>query len=398
MQISPKKKQLEAQFLRNQRLESLGSLAGGIAHDLNNMLTPIMMSVQLLPLTLTNLDQRSQELLQMLDSNVKRGSALVKQILSFARGIDGDRGTLQIRHLIADIKQMIQETFPKSIEIKTDISRDLWTIYGDATQIHQILLNLMVNARDAMPNGGKLEISAENIVIDSESAPTHQDAKVGYYVAISITDTGIGIPSEIVEKIFEPFFTTKKSGQGTGLGLATVNNIVKKHDGFIEVISDLGQGTEFKVFLPATKEKTSEVQEYLTIAQGQGELILIVDDEATIREITKASLETHNYRAIAAKDGIEGIALYVRHQTEIAAVLMNMMMPSMSGTTAIRTLQKINPQVKIIAVSGQTFKEQDFREREITINAFLAKPYNTETLLTTIDEILQGDRFIEDSP
>ena len=385
------KKQLEAQFLRNQRLESLGSLAGGIAHDLNNILTPIMMSVQLLPLTLSNLDERSQELIQMLDSNVKRGSALVKQILSFARGIEGDRGTLQIRHLITDIKQMIQETFPKSIEIQTKVSRDLWTVYGDATQIHQVLLNLALNARDAMQNGGILDISAENIVIDAESAQRHPDAKEGSYVAFAVADTGVGIPADILEQIFEPFFTTKESGQGTGLGLATVFGIVKSHGGFIEVTSELRQGTQFKVFLPATNETIAEGRESLAIPKGQGELILVADDEATIREITKASLETHNYRVITAKDGIEAIALFVQHQTEIAAILMNMMMPSMNGTVAIRTLQRINPEVKIIAVSGRNFSEQAFRDREITVKAFLAKPYNTETLLTTISEVLHSN-------
>ena len=384
------KKQLEAQYLRNQRLEGLGSLAGGIAHDLNNILTPIMMSVQLLPLTLDSVNERSQELIEMLDSNVNRGSALVNQILSFARGVEGDRVTLQIRHLIADIKQMIKETFPKSIEVQTDISRDLWTIYGDATQIHQILLNLAVNARDAMPNGGILNLTAENMVIGAEYTQRHPDAKEGSYVAIAISDTGVGIPNDILEQIFEPFFTTKDTSQGTGLGLATVKGIVKSHSGFIEVKSDLNRGTEFKVFLPATTETTSENREAIAIPKGRGELILVVDDEATIREITKASLETHNYQVITAKDGIEAIALYVQNQAKVAAILMNMMMPSMSGSIAIRTLQTINPEIRIIAVSGRNFSEQAFRDREITVRAFLAKPYNTASLLRTMNEVLQA--------
>ena len=387
------KKQLEAQYLRNQRLEGLGSLAGGIAHDLNNILTPIMMSVQLLPLTLDRINERSQELIEMLDSNVKRGSALVNQILSFARGVEGNRGTLQIKHLIADIRQMIKETFPKSIEIQTDISRDLWTIYGDATQIHQILLNLTVNARDAMPDGGILNLTAENITIGAEHTQRHPDAKVGSYVAIAISDTGVGIPDDILEQIFEPFFTTKETGRGTGLGLATVKGIVKSHGGFIEVNSSLNRGTEFKVFFPATSTTTLESREAIAIPKGQGELILVVDDEATIREITKASLETHNYQVITANDGIEAIALYVQNQTKVAAILMNMMMPSMSGSIAIRTLQTIDPEIKIIAVSGRNFSEQAFRDREITVKAFLAKPYNTATLLRTMNEVLHGERI-----
>jgi PAS domain S-box-containing protein len=383
------KKQLESQFLRNQRLESLGALAGGIAHDLNNILTPIMMSVQLLPLTLPDVDERSQELIQMLDSNVNRGSALVRQILSFARGIEGDRGALQIGYLIADIKQMIQETFPKSIVIQTDISRDLWTVYGDATQIHQVLLNLAVNARDAMPDGGTLELTARNISVDSEYVRQHRNTKVGSHVEITVSDTGVGIPPDSLKRIFEPFFTTKEANRGTGLGLATVFGIVKNHRGAIEVQSDLGRGTKFTILLPATSEIPTETTESPAIPKGRGESILVVDDEATIREITKASLETHNYRVITANNGIEAIALYVRHQTEIAVILMNMLMPSMSGTTAIRTLQKIDPQVNIIAISGRNFSQQDFRDRELNIKAFLAKPYNTETLLRTISEVLQ---------
>jgi PAS domain S-box-containing protein len=383
------KKQLESQFLRNQRLESLGALAGGIAHDLNNILTPIMMSVQLLPLTLPDVDERSQELIQMLDSNVNRGSALVRQILSFARGIEGDCGALQIGYLIADIKQMIQETFPKSIVFQTDISRDLWTVYGDATQIHQVLLNLAVNARDAMPDGGTLELTARNISVDSEYVRQHRNTKIGSHVEITISDTGVGIPPDAIERIFEPFFTTKEANRGTGLGLATVFGIVKNHRGAIEVESDLGRGTKFTILLPATTEIPTETRESPAIPKGRGESILVVDDEATIREITKASLETHNYRVITANNGIEAIALYVKHQTEIAAILMNMIMPSMSGTTAIRTIQKIDPQVNIIAISGRNFSQQDFRDRELNIQAFLAKPYNTETLLRTISEVLQ---------
>ncbi len=387
------KKQLESQFLRNQRLESLGALAGGIAHDLNNILTPIMMSVQLLPLTLPDVDERSQELIQMLDNNVNRGSALVRQILSFARGIEGDRGTLQIRHLIADIQQMIQETFPKSITIQTDISRNLWTVYGDATQIHQVLLNLAVNARDAMPNGGELNITAKNTTVDPEYVRQHPNTQIGSYVEIAVSDTGVGIPPDLMERIFEPFFSTKEVDRGTGLGLATVFGIVKSHSGAIEVKSDLGRGTQFTILLPATSETTTETREPLAIPKGRGELILVVDDEATIREITKASLETHNYRVITAHDGIEAIALYVQRQTEIAAILMNMMMPSMSGTTAIQTLQKINPQVNIIAISGRNFSQRDFRDRELNVKAFLAKPYNTQTLLRTISEVLQNSEL-----
>lgn len=384
------RKQIEAQYLRNQRLESLGSLASGVAHDLNNILTPIMMSVQLLPRTLKQIDSRSLELIQMLESNVKRGSALVKQVLSFARGIESHRGIVQVKHLIEDIKQIAEETFPKSIQIQTYISPRLWTIQGNATQIHQIILNLVVNARDAMPNGGILSITAENIAIDHDNIQIHSEAKIGSYVVISVADTGIGIPSDIKDQIFEPFFTTKEASTGTGLGLATVMGIVKSHGGFIDVSSEIGQGTQFKIFLTAITETETEPQTTLDIPQGTGELVLVVDDEATIREITKASLEANNYQVLTAADGIEAIALYVQNQAEIAVVLMNMMMPSMDGTTAIRTLQTINSDVKVVAVSGRNFTDQSFSDRQINIQAFLAKPYNTETLLEVIGEVVNS--------
>lgn len=381
------KKQLEEQYSRHQRLESLGSLAGGVAHDLNNILTPVMMSVQLLPLTLTQIDPRSRELLQMLENNVKRGSALVQQVLSFAKGIEGKRGIVQVKHLIRDIQQIATETFPKSIQIRSDLASNLWAVRGDATQIHQILLNLAINARDAMPDGGILNFSAANLLVDSEYVREHPQASVGNYVVISVADTGIGIPPSNIEQIFEPFFTTKAGEGGTGLGLATVINIIRNHDGFIDVVSQKG-GTQFNVFIPATEAAQTQSLETITIARGKGELILVADDEATIREITKASLETHDYRVITAKDGIEAVAAYVREQTEIAVVLMNMMMPNMDGTTAILTLQTINPDVKILAVSGRNFSDKSFSDRNLKIKGFLAKPYTTQALLQKIRSVV----------
>lgn len=384
------KKLLEEQSRRHQRLESLGSLAGGVAHDLNNILTPILMSVQLLPITLTQIDPRSKELIEMLENNVQRGSALVQQVLSFARGIESKQGVVQVGHLIRDIRQIAKETFPKSIEIQTNVPSNLWTVRGDATQIHQILLNLVINARDAMPDGGLLNILAVNLLLDETYVREHPQAKAGSYIAISITDTGLGIPPDNIEQIFQPFFTTKAEEGGTGLGLATVINIVRNHGGFINVVSQIEQGTQFDVFIPAIKIAESDLTESGTIPKGKGELILVVDDEATIREITKASLETHNYRVITANDGIEAVAAYVKNQAEIAVVLMNMMMPAMDGTTAIRTLQKINPDAKIIAISGRNFTSQIFSDRNLNISSFLAKPYTTKALLQRIRDVVSS--------
>ncbi|MEH1839874.1 MAG: response regulator [Nostoc sp.] len=379
------KKQLEAQFLRAQRLESIGTLASGIAHDLNNILTPILMTAQLLEPQVA--DERSRRLLQILITNTKRGATLVKQVLSFTRGIEGDRTILQLKHLITEIKQIIRETFPKSIEVSTQIPQNLWTVYGDATQLHQVLMNLCVNACDAMPNGGALKILADNLLIDENYAKMHIDAKVGHYIVITVSDSGIGIHTEILARIFEPFFTTKQLGKGTGLGLSTVLGIIKSHGGFIDVVSVQGKGSQFKVYLPAQEAAETIEEQEQVLPSGQGELILVVDDEAAIRDVTKTSLESHNYKAITASDGIEAIALYAEHRNEISLVLTNMVMPSMDGITTIRTLRKINPNVKIIAVSGLTLQDKVNTVSDMGIKAFLFKPYTASQLLQTINTV-----------
>jgi PAS domain S-box-containing protein len=221
------KKQLETQFLRAQRMESLGTLASGIAHDLNNALTPMLMTVQLLATKLP--DERSQQWLSILETNIKRAADLVKQVLWFSRGLEGKRTTLEVGRLISEIKQIVKQTFSRAIEIRTDIPKqNLWTVFGDATQLHQVLMNLCVNARDAMPDGGILEISARNLWIDEYYVRMNIDAKVGPYVVITVSDTGTGIKREILDRIFEPFFTTKEVGKGTGLGLSTVIGIINQ--------------------------------------------------------------------------------------------------------------------------------------------------------------------------
>lgn len=379
------KKLLESQFFRAQRLESIGTLASGIAHDLNNVLAPILMTAQLLESQLH--DERSQKLLPILINNAKRGANLVKQVLAFTRGVEGDRTLLQPKHLINEIKQVVRETFPKTIQVSEEIGENLWMISGDSTQLHQVMMNLCVNARDAMPNGGKLTISAKNFIVDKNYAQMHLDAKLGSYLMISVADTGVGIPPEILDRVFEPFFTTKELGKGTGLGLSTVLGIVKSHGGFINVQSNVNQGSNFQIYLPAqeVKEITEEVE--ADLPTGEGELILVVDDEDSIRDITKTSLESYNYKAITASDGIEAIALYAEHRDKISIVLTDIIMPIMDGLTTIRTLQKINPQVKIIAVSGLVSNEKVNAISDMGIKAFLSKPYTAKQLLQTIGNV-----------
>jgi PAS domain S-box-containing protein len=380
------KKALEVQFFRAQRLESIGTLASGIAHDLNNILAPILMVAEILEPQLN--DDLSKRLLPILTSNAKRGANLVKQVLSFTRGIEGEHSALQIQDLIQEFQQVIKETFPKYIEFSAQISPKVWTIYGDTTQLHQVLMNLCVNARDSMPNGGSLTISAENIVIDENYAEMHIDAHVGRYVVITVTDSGFGIPQHTLDHIFEPFFTTKELGKGTGLGLSTVMGIIKSHGGFIKVYSEVGKGSQFKMYIPAAEvTETSEEEHEEELPSGNGETILVVDDEDSIRDITKTSLENYNYEVVTASDGIEAIALYAEHRNKISIVLTDMAMPLMDGLTTIRTLKKIDPDVKVIAVSGLAYTEKVNSVHSIGVRAFLAKPFTARQLLQTINTV-----------
>ncbi|BAY47140.1 two-component hybrid sensor and regulator [Scytonema sp. HK-05] len=382
------KKQLEAQFLRTQRLESLGTLASGIAHDFNNILTPILAIAQLLPLKFPKLDENTQELLRMLEGSAKRGGDLVTQILSFSRrGVEGSRTIVQTKHLLLDVAQIAQRTFPKSIETQTNIAPNLWTVFADATQLHQVLMNLTVNARDAMPDGGILEISAENLWVDESYARMHVDAEVGSYIVITITDTGCGIPPEIMDRIFDPFFTTKEVGKGTGLGLSTVIGIIKSHCGFVNVYSEMGKGSRFQVYLPSSQLTETPAATDVELPNGHGELILVVDDEVTICQITKSTLESHNYKVLTASDGIEALALYAQYKDEISVVLIDLMMPGIDGSTTILTLQRMNPHVQIIAMSGLMSNWTTAQKRSFGIQYFLSKPFTAQALLSTLREV-----------
>ncbi len=382
------KKKLEEQFLRTQRLESLGTLAGGVAHDLNNVLAPILLSIEVMKRYATN--EHSKKVLNTIEISAERGKQIIKQILSFARGTEGERGIIQLRHVIKEMEQIARETFPRAIEVHTFIQKDLWPVSGDPTQLHQVLLNLCVNARDAMPDGGSLELRAENIVVDEHFAKMQYGATAGPHILLSVADTGTGIPIDVIPRVFDPFFTTKIQGAGTGLGLSTVHAIVKGHHGFVDVYSHIGRGSTFKVYLPALDSGTI-IQHVKPVAEypaGNGELILVVDDEASIRDITRFTLEMYHYSVLTASDGAKAFELYTAHQSEIALVLTDMMMPLMDGAALIRLLREKNPTVKIIASSGIAPRLQTSGLNEYGADGFLPKPYTAERLLTTINTVL----------
>ena len=384
------KKRMEAQFLRAQRMESIGTLAGGIAHDLNNVLSPILMAIDMLQLKTT--DEASKKWLDVLRTNAERGGNMVRQVLSFARGVEGERVALQPKHLIKEIVKILRETLPKSIEISLNIPNDLRIVSADATQMHQVLMNLCVNARDAMPEGGSISIKAENVYVDENYARMHLEAKPGHFVMISVADTGPGMTPEIQSRIFEPFFTTKEMTKGTGLGLSTALTIVKSHGGFINVYSELHKGSQFTLYLPALERpgavEAAGLQTDLPL--GHGELILVVDDEESIREITRGTLETFGYSVLTAADGTEALALYADKKNEIAVVLTDMVMPFMDGPATIRALQRMNPRVRIIAASGLGAGQRAGEGALEGVSVFLSKPYTAEKLLKTLAKVLAG--------
>ncbi|MBD2294023.1 PAS domain S-box protein [Anabaena sphaerica FACHB-251] len=379
------KKQLEQQFLRAQRMESIGTLASGIAHDLNNVLSPIMMSAYLLKNKYY--DPQAKELISIIETNAKRGANLVKQVLSFARGIPGDRTVIQVKYLISEMQQIVVQTFPKSIKFHAEIQENLYPVYGDTTQLDQVLMNLCLNARDAMPHGGTLTIIAENIWIDHNFVKIHLEAEIGYYIIIKVIDTGIGIQSNVLDRIFEPFFTTKEFGKGTGLGLSTVISIIKGHDGFITVSSLQGKGTEFHVYLPAVYTEITESLPEMEIPAGNEEWILLVDDEISILEITTTSLETHNYKVITASEGEKALDLYKQNQNKIKTVIIDILMPNIDGITTIHKLQNITPSLRIIAISGLVTSEHLNILNRLENITFLAKPFTVQELLKTLDKV-----------
>jgi PAS domain S-box-containing protein len=384
------KKKIEAHFMRAQRLESIGTLAGGIAHDLNNILAPILMSIDLLKSESDS--PQTTKILQTIQISAKRGADIVRQVLSFARGMEGQRVEVQPKHLVNDLESIIRDIFPKDIRLHFSVPDDTWTILGDPTQVHQVLLNLSVNARDSMPNGGNLSVSAENAVLDNQYAAMHSQVKAGHYVKIKVTDSGTGIPPKLIDKIFEPFFTTKELSKGTGLGLSTVMAIVKSHGGMINVYSDPGKGTSFSVYLPAIEVSAEAEKEQpdgrVSMPRGNGETILVVDDEASILTITGQTLEAYGYRVLTAIDGADAVGTYVQNRDEIAVVLTDMMMPVMDGSAMVHALRRLNPTIKIIAASGLNAEGEVNKAAAGGLKHFLIKPYTAQVLLQTIRTIL----------
>ncbi len=382
------RRQAERHLIRTQRLESIGTLASGIAHDLNNMLSPILMSAQLLRDAVHS--EAHREMVATIETSAERAAAVVRQVLTFARGVEGQRVLMQPRHLLREISAIVAGTFPKNIRVLCDLPKDLGCTEADATQLHQVLMNLCVNARDAMPDGGTLRISAENVEIDEEFARITPDAHAGGYVTLRIADTGSGIPPAIIEKIFDPFFTTKPLGKGTGLGLSTVLGIVKGHGGFVDVRSAPGRGSTFEICLPLAAQEGVGIRDAAEHPSGNGELILLVDDEFEVRATTTAVLTQYGYRVISAADGAEAVSVYAQRSNEICLVITDVMMPVVDGVSLCRVLRRMNPEISLIACTGYAAEARTHELRALKVHTVLSKPFSLGTLLVAVDEAIQS--------
>ncbi len=383
------RRQTERQMLRAQRLESIGTLAGGVAHDLNNALAPILMVTGLLRMQYPD----ASELIDTVEASAKRGAGMVRQLLTFAKGVEGARLLVQPRHLLKEMEKIIKGTFPKNIQLRSVYAKKLHPVVGDSTQLHQVLLNLCVNARDAMPGGGTLTLEAENVEIDASSASLFPEARPGSYVLWRIRDTGTGIPPEILERIFEPFFTTKGPDTGTGLGLSTVIGIVKSHDGFVRVHSEPGRGSTFSIYLPSAGDSTGDTFSPFIAEldfRGNGETILVVDDEAAVRQAARSVLTALNFQVLTAAGGTEALIQAADKHAELRAVFTDLHMPHMDGLTFVQTLKHMLPATRIIVMSGHMEEREANELNKLGVSALLDKPFTQEKLAEVLKTALEN--------
>lgn len=385
------KKQIEKQFIEAQRLESLGMLAAGVAHDLNNVLAPIIFTAPLLRIKLSS--PGDLKIVDTIEKSAERGAALVRQILGFAHRTGGEFQATEVKHVIRGVISAIEITFPKSVRIEHHVPNDLWPVDGDATQIHQVLLNLCVNARDAMPKGGTLALSARNILPNEIEAEMLPGAAQGARIEIVISDTGCGMSPEVKSHMWEPFFTTKGLGKGTGLGLSTVRAIVANHGGTVAIESHVGRGTRFRIVLPAIANSEVKQDEALRPLEfeGSNELIVVAEDDAAVRESIAAILPEHHYRVLTARDGIEAAEIFRSHSAEVALVVTDLDMPRMNGAALIGLIRAMRPEIRILAMSGLPSDGDNEPQLKLLMDLappFIAKPFTQDAFLRAVQRVL----------
>ena len=379
-------RQADQRSLRAKRLESLGTLAGGVAHDINNALAPIMLACGLLRKQAPD----AARLIDILESSTRRGASMVQQLLTFAKGVDGERIAIDPRKLTRELEQIVSSTFPKNIRLRFSIGDELPSVIGDATQLHQVLLNLCVNARDAMPTGGAITIELSGVTVSTREAAEHDDCSPGRYLRWSVTDSGSGISTELLERIFEPFFSTKSPEQGTGLGLSTAMGIVRSHGGFMRVATQPGFGSTFSVYLPeaigveATNEKVHATRPF----RGQGETILVVEDEPSVREVVRQILTALGFKVRVAVDGVSALSALAEPMNTIDGVITDLHMPNMDGIELARKVAVAYPSLGVILASGRLDRAELAAAEDAPFVAHLEKPFTIERLSEALRVLL----------
>jgi PAS domain S-box-containing protein len=386
------KKSLETQLQQAQRMEAIGTLAGGIAHDFNNILQALFGYTQIMLMTRKE-DDSDYGHLQSIERSLYRASDLTRRLLIFSRKIQSELRLVNLNMEVLEVSKMLERTIPKMIHIELRLDADLKNINADTGQLEQIMMNLAVNARDAMPEGGVLAFQTQNVTMDKEFCSTHIGAVPGEYVLLSVSDTGSGMDKDTMERVFEPFFTTKETGKGTGLGLAMVYGIVKNHGGYITCESVVGSGTTFDVYLPAIKDELQEnvPERRKAVLSGGNETILLVDDENDIRKIAQEMLERVGYRVVTAEDGETALSIYGKNLKEIDLVILDLIMPGMGGKKCLEELLKINIKARVIVASGQSINGYTKETIDRLAKGFVSKPYKIEEMLKMIRSAIKND-------
>ena len=392
MEVEEEKRRLQAQLLQAQKMEAIGTLAGGLAHDFNNLLQAVQGYAELVLLRPKQDEPRSRELHEIIRA-AKRGAELTRQLLTFSRKVESKPQPMELNRRVEQVKELLARTIPKMIEIELRLADDLKMINADSTQIEQVLMNLAVNAKDAMPEGGRLFVETRNVSLDKAYCDTHLGARPGDYVLLMVSDTGYGMDQETLEHIFEPFFTTKGVGRGTGLGLAMVYGIVKSHNGYITCYSEVGHGTTFKIYLPTVEEAPEVPRDRVErLPEGGTETILLVDDEESVRQLGKEMLETVGYRVLIASDGEEAMGLCTQRMGDIHLVILDLIMPGIGGKSCLEALLRLDPRVKVLIASGYSVNGRLEETLRSGARAFISKPYELRDLLKRVRDILDEDR------
>ena len=368
----------ERRSLRAQRLESIGTLAGGVAHDVNNALTPILLATGLF----RRRHPESHDLIDIMESSARRGASMVQQLLTFAKGVDGRRAAVESAPLLRELEAIVASTFPKSISARFHCGEGLPPVLGDSTQLHQVLLNLCVNARDAMPRGGQLVVEAMRTTISSVEARAHGDGGAGEFILWRVSDSGLGIAQDLLDRIFEPFFSTKSPEQGTGLGLSTAMGIVRSHGGFMRVHSRPNEGSTFSVYLPAARPEATDAPPPPPEPRfrGRGETVLVVDDEPAVRDVCRQILLALGLRVRVATDGASALEVLGDPSVDIAAVITDLHMPRMDGIELTRAIRKRWPSLGVILSSGRVDRADAGVLEALGISAQLDKPFTLSSL------------------